>query len=76
MTREEESALIRRVLAGDSDAFEPLVLENQTRVYHLALRCWATRPTPPTRPRTPFCAPIPPWRAFGATAGFPCGSTG
>jgi len=38
MTREEESALIRRVLAGDSDAFEPLVLENQTRVYHLALR--------------------------------------
>ena len=38
MTREEEQALIRRVLAGDTDAFEPLVTENQTRAYHLAVR--------------------------------------
>ena len=38
MTREEESALIARVLAGDPDAFEPLVLEHQTNVYRLALR--------------------------------------
>jgi RNA polymerase sigma-70 factor (ECF subfamily) len=38
MTKEEESALIARVLAGDADAFEPLVLEHQTNVYRLALR--------------------------------------
>ncbi len=38
MTREEEQALIRRVLAGDADAFEPLVTENQTRAFHLACR--------------------------------------
>ena len=38
MTRQEEEKYIARVLAGDADAFEPLVLENQTKVYHLALR--------------------------------------
>ena len=38
MTREEEQALIRRVLAGDTDAFEPLVTENQTKAFHLACR--------------------------------------
>lgn len=38
MTREEEQNLIERVLRGDSDAFEPLVLENQQRVYSVALR--------------------------------------
>ena len=38
MTREEESAVIRRVLSGDVNAFEALVTENQTRAYHLAWR--------------------------------------
>lgn len=38
MTKAEEAALIRRVCDGDPDAFEPLVLEHQTAVYHLALR--------------------------------------
>ncbi len=38
MTRQEEEKLIARVLAGDTEAFAPLVEENQTRVYHLALR--------------------------------------
>ena len=38
MTREEESAVIARVLAGDAEAFEPLVREHQTAVYRLALR--------------------------------------
>ncbi len=37
MTREEERALIDRVLSGETDAFEPLVAENQKQVYHLAL---------------------------------------
>lgn len=38
MTRAEEAALIERVLGGETDAFEPLVVENQSRVYHLALK--------------------------------------
>lgn len=38
MTREEEDLLVARVRNGDSDSFEKLVLENQTRVYNLALR--------------------------------------
>ena len=38
MTAEEEKKLISRVLAGERDAFEPLVTANQTRVYSMALR--------------------------------------
>ena len=38
MTRDEELRLIERVLQVDTNAFEPLVLENQQRVYTVALR--------------------------------------
>lgn len=38
MTREEEAALVRRVLDGDSGAFEPLVAAYEKNVYNLALR--------------------------------------
>ena len=38
MTREEEYAVIRRVCAGDTDAFEALVTAYQKQVYNLALR--------------------------------------
>ncbi|MGI5985691.1 MAG: sigma-70 family RNA polymerase sigma factor [Clostridiales bacterium] len=38
MTREEESLLVLKVQNGDSASFEKLVLENQTKVYNLALR--------------------------------------
>ncbi len=38
MTREEESAIIAKVLAGDADAFEPLVTANQSFVYNIALK--------------------------------------
>ena len=38
MTREEELQIIAQVLAGDKNAYEPLVLEHQTRIYNLALR--------------------------------------
>ena len=38
MTREEERALIARVLDGDTDAFEALVRANEKGVYNLALR--------------------------------------
>ena len=38
MTKDEEKGYIERVLAGDGSAYEPLVTENQTKVYRLALR--------------------------------------
>ena len=38
MTALEEKAVIDRVCAGDSDAFEALVLDNQKKVYNLALK--------------------------------------
>ena len=38
MTREEETQLVNLVQQGDSASFENLVLDNQTKVYNLALR--------------------------------------
>ncbi len=38
MTAIEELAVIDRVRGGDADAFETLVLENQKKVYNLALK--------------------------------------
>lgn len=38
MTREEESAIIAKVLDGDADAFEPLVVAHQSFVYNIALK--------------------------------------
>lgn len=38
MTREEEAAIVRKVLAGDANAFERLVLEYEKNVYSIAKR--------------------------------------
>lgn len=38
MTREEESLLVSKAQRGDTVSFEKLVVENQTKVYNLALR--------------------------------------
>ena len=38
MTREQENAVIRRVLDGDANAFEDLVAAYEKNVYNLALR--------------------------------------
>lgn len=38
MTREQEAAIVRKVLGGDANAFEALVLEYEKNVYNIALR--------------------------------------
>ena len=38
MTQQQENEIIRRVLQGDTDAYELLVLEHQKSVYNIALR--------------------------------------
>ena len=38
LTREEELNIIHRIIGGESELFETLVLENQTAVYNLALK--------------------------------------
>ncbi len=38
MTRSEEMNIISRVLSGDTNAFEALVIENQRQIYCLALK--------------------------------------
>ena len=38
MTREQDAAIVRKVLGGDANAFETLVLEYEKNVYNIALR--------------------------------------
>lgn len=38
MTLEQEAAIVRKVLGGDANAFETLVLEYEKNVYNIALR--------------------------------------
>ena len=38
MTREQEAAIVRKVLGGGANAFETLVLEYEKNVYNIALR--------------------------------------
>ncbi|NLV85632.1 MAG: sigma-70 family RNA polymerase sigma factor [Clostridiales bacterium] len=38
MTREQERELVQKAQEGDSESFEKLVIDNQTKVYNLALR--------------------------------------
>ena len=38
MTREEEQRIIQRVISGETPAFDLLVIDNQDKVYSLALR--------------------------------------
>lgn len=38
LTRQEEREIIDKVISGDTEAFEALVLEHQNKVYSLALR--------------------------------------
>ena len=49
MTQEEELRLIRRVQAGETEAFEDLVRAHEKTVYNLAMRrtrrTWRRRPS-------------------------------
>lgn len=43
MTREQEYQIVQQVLAGDTNAFEELVLEYEKKVYNVALRLLGDR---------------------------------
>ena len=67
MTREQEREIIDRVLSGDTEAFEALVLEHQNKVYSLALRMVGNEEDARDMAQEAF---------IRATASFPCGCTG
>ena len=69
MTKEEELELVRKVQAGDTSSFETLVLENQTKVYNLALRTVGNEDDAFDMTQEAFIK-----AAFAATAAFRFGS--
>ncbi|MCL2568521.1 MAG: sigma-70 family RNA polymerase sigma factor [Oscillospiraceae bacterium] len=64
MTREEERAVIERVLAGESEAFETLLLANQRKVYNLCLRMTGNAEDAEDLAQEAF------WKAYQNLAGF------
>ena len=64
MTREQEREIIDRVLSGDTEAFEALVLEHQNKVYSLALRMVGNEEDARDMAQEAFI------RAYGSLAGF------
>ena len=64
LTREQEREIIGRVLSGDTEAFETLVLEHQNKVYSLALRMVGNEEDARDMAQEAFI------RAYGSLAGF------
>ena len=64
MTREQEREIIEKVVAGDTEAFEALVLEHQNKVYSLALRMVGNEEDARDMAQEAFI------RAFNSLAGF------
>ena len=64
MTRQEELEIVQRVLSGDTEAFEALVLEHQNKVYSLALRMVGNEEDARDMAQEAFI------RAYGSLAGF------
>ena len=64
MTRQEELEIVQRVLSGDTEAFEALVIEHQNKVYSLALRMVGNEEDARDMAQEAFI------RAYGSLAGF------
>ncbi len=64
MTREQEREIVNRVISGDTEAFEALVLEHQNKVYSLALRMVGNEEDARDMAQEAFI------RAYGSLAGF------
>ena len=64
------------MVAGDTEAFEALVLEHQNKVYSLALRMVGNEEDARDMAQEAFIRAFNSWRASGATASSPSGFTG
>lgn len=76
MDRDEERRIIAQVCAGDTNAFEALVVAYQKQVYNLALRTVGNEEDAADMTQEVFCAPIGRWARSAARASSPSGSTG
>lgn len=76
MTRQEEREIIEKVLSGDTEAFEALVIEHQNKVYSLALRMVGNEEDARDMAQEAFIRAFNSLTGFRGTASFPSGSTG
>jgi hypothetical protein len=73
MTTETDAAVVRRVLAGDGEAFGVLVARHHDRCLRLAVHLVATGPRRRTPCRRRCCARIAIWGAIASRIASPPG---
>lgn len=76
MTEVSEKKIIEKVLGGDANAFEELVLRYEKTVYNLALRMVGDRDDAFDMTQEAFIKAYGAFPRSGATVSFPCGYTG